>query len=46
MTQILDDPALNAFLALSPERAFAQADKIDALAKSGGSLPPLGVSMT
>jgi aspartyl-tRNA(Asn)/glutamyl-tRNA(Gln) amidotransferase subunit A len=32
---------LNAYLALSPERAYAQADKIDALAASGQPLPPL-----
>jgi aspartyl-tRNA(Asn)/glutamyl-tRNA(Gln) amidotransferase subunit A len=32
---------LNAFLALSPERAYAQADKIDALAAAGKALPPL-----
>jgi aspartyl-tRNA(Asn)/glutamyl-tRNA(Gln) amidotransferase subunit A len=38
--------SLNAFLALCPERAFAQADRIDALVKAGGSLPPLaGVPM-
>ncbi len=35
------NPALNAYLALCPDRAFAQADRIDALAKNGGSLPPL-----
>jgi aspartyl-tRNA(Asn)/glutamyl-tRNA(Gln) amidotransferase subunit A len=40
------NPALNAFLALCPVRAFAQADRIDALVKAGGSLPPLaGVPM-
>jgi aspartyl-tRNA(Asn)/glutamyl-tRNA(Gln) amidotransferase subunit A len=33
---------LNAYLALSPERAFAQAEKIDALIDSGKTLPPLG----
>ena len=32
---------LNAYLALSPERAYAQANKIDALVASGQSLPPL-----
>lgn len=32
---------LNAFLALSPERAFAQADRVDAALEKGGSLPPL-----
>ena len=35
------NPELNAYLALSPERAGAQADKIDALAASGKPLPPL-----
>jgi aspartyl-tRNA(Asn)/glutamyl-tRNA(Gln) amidotransferase subunit A len=35
------NPELNAFLALSPERAYAQADRIDALVARGGSLPPL-----
>src|SRR5260221_2727087 len=33
---------LNAYLALSPERAYAQADKIDALIAAGKPLPPLG----
>ena len=33
---------LNAYLALSPERAYVQADKIDALIASGKPLPPLG----
>src|SRR5947207_9837570 len=32
---------LNAYLALSPERAYAQADKIDALIASNKPLPPL-----
>ncbi len=32
---------LNAYLALSPERAYAQADKIDALIADGKPLPPL-----
>src|SRR5580765_8376119 len=32
---------LNAYLALSPERAFGQADKIDALVAAGKPLPPL-----
>ncbi len=32
---------LNAYLALSPERAYAQADKIDALIAAGKPLPPL-----
>jgi aspartyl-tRNA(Asn)/glutamyl-tRNA(Gln) amidotransferase subunit A len=35
------NPELNAFLALSPERAYAQADRIDAAIASGDSLPPL-----
>jgi aspartyl-tRNA(Asn)/glutamyl-tRNA(Gln) amidotransferase subunit A len=33
--------ALNIFLALSPDRAFAQADKIDAAIAAGDSLPAL-----
>jgi aspartyl-tRNA(Asn)/glutamyl-tRNA(Gln) amidotransferase subunit A len=32
---------LNIFLALSPERAYAQADKIDAAIGAGDALPPL-----
>jgi len=32
---------LNAYLALSPERAYVQADKIDALVATGKPLPPL-----
>src|ERR1700745_4046853 len=32
---------LNAYLALSPERAYAQADKIDALVAAGQPRPPL-----
>jgi aspartyl-tRNA(Asn)/glutamyl-tRNA(Gln) amidotransferase subunit A len=32
---------LNAFLTLCPERAYAQADRIDALRAAGKSLPPL-----
>src|SRR5258707_10521294 len=32
---------LNAYLALSPERAYAQADKIDALVAAGKPLPQL-----
>jgi aspartyl-tRNA(Asn)/glutamyl-tRNA(Gln) amidotransferase subunit A len=36
------NPELNAYLELSPERAYAQADKIDALIASGKPLPPLG----
>ena len=35
------NPALNAYLTLSPERANAQADKIDALIATGKPLPPL-----
>jgi len=33
---------LNAYLALAPERAYAQADKIDALLAAGKPLPALG----
>jgi len=36
------NPELNAYLALSPERAYAQADKIDALVALGKPLPALG----
>jgi aspartyl-tRNA(Asn)/glutamyl-tRNA(Gln) amidotransferase subunit A len=36
------NPELNAYLELSPERAYAQADKIDALVAAGKPLPPLG----
>ena len=32
---------LNIFLALSPERAYAQADKVDAAIAAGDALPPL-----
>jgi len=35
------NPELNAFLALSPERAYAQADKIDGLVAAGKELPAL-----
>jgi aspartyl-tRNA(Asn)/glutamyl-tRNA(Gln) amidotransferase subunit A len=35
------NPMLNAYLALSPERAQKQAAKIDALVASGAPLPPL-----
>jgi aspartyl-tRNA(Asn)/glutamyl-tRNA(Gln) amidotransferase subunit A len=35
------NPELNAFLALSPERAYAQADKVDAMVASGKPLPPM-----
>ncbi|HTV58727.1 MAG TPA: Asp-tRNA(Asn)/Glu-tRNA(Gln) amidotransferase subunit GatA [Verrucomicrobiae bacterium] len=33
---------LNAYLKLSPERAYTQADRIDASIAKGGALPPLG----
>ena len=36
-----ENPRLNAFLALSPERAFAQADAIDAKIARSEPLPPL-----
>jgi aspartyl-tRNA(Asn)/glutamyl-tRNA(Gln) amidotransferase subunit A len=40
------NPELNAFLALSPERAYAQADRVDALVAARKPLPPLaGVPM-
>src|SRR5271168_1264540 len=35
------NPELNAFLTLSQERAYAQADKIDGMVASGKELPPL-----
>jgi aspartyl-tRNA(Asn)/glutamyl-tRNA(Gln) amidotransferase subunit A len=35
------NPELNAFLALSPERAYAQADRVDAAIDHRESLPPL-----
>jgi aspartyl-tRNA(Asn)/glutamyl-tRNA(Gln) amidotransferase subunit A len=35
------NPTLNAYLTLSPERAYAQADKVDALIASNKPLPPL-----
>jgi len=35
------NPGLNAFLTLSKDRAYAQANKIDALVARGVSLPPL-----
>ncbi len=35
------NPELNAYLALSPERAYAQADRVDALIAAGTPLPPL-----
>lgn len=36
-----ENPRLNAFLTLSPERAFAQADRIDAMIARGDALPAL-----
>lgn len=40
------NPELNAYLALCPERAFAQADRVDAMVSRGDTLPPLaGVPM-
>ena len=35
------NPELNAFLTLSEERAYAQADRVDALVAAGRPLPPL-----
>ena len=35
------NPELNAFLALSPERAYSQADRIDKIRASGDELPAL-----
>jgi aspartyl-tRNA(Asn)/glutamyl-tRNA(Gln) amidotransferase subunit A len=35
------NPRLNAYLSLTKERALAQADRVDALAAKGDSLPPL-----
>jgi aspartyl-tRNA(Asn)/glutamyl-tRNA(Gln) amidotransferase subunit A len=35
------NPELNAYLTLSEERAYAQADRMDALVASGKTLPPL-----
>jgi aspartyl-tRNA(Asn)/glutamyl-tRNA(Gln) amidotransferase subunit A len=35
------NPELNAYLALSPDRAMAQADRMDALVAAGKPLPPL-----
>ena len=35
------NPELNAYLALSPDRAYAQADRIDAAIAKGDALPPL-----
>ena len=40
------NPELNAYLTLSPERAYAQADRIDSSVARGENLPPLaGVPM-
>src|ERR1700720_1565523 len=40
------NPELNAYLTLSKDRAFAQADRVDALVAAGKPLPPLaGVPM-
>lgn len=36
-----ENPKLNAFLTLSPERAFAQADRVDAMIARGDTLLPL-----
>ncbi len=36
-----ENPALNAYLALSRERAFNQAARMDAMAAEGATLPPL-----
>src|SRR6202046_3589608 len=35
------NPQINAFLALCPERAYAQADRVDAAVAKGQPLPPL-----
>jgi aspartyl-tRNA(Asn)/glutamyl-tRNA(Gln) amidotransferase subunit A len=35
------NPELNAFLALCPERAYAQADRVDAMIAAGATLPAL-----
>jgi aspartyl-tRNA(Asn)/glutamyl-tRNA(Gln) amidotransferase subunit A len=35
------NPELNAYLTLSQDRAFAQADRVDALVAAGKALPPL-----
>jgi len=35
------NPVLNAYLMLSPERAYAQADRVDAAIARGDKLPPL-----
>src|SRR5208282_1975616 len=40
------NPELNAYLTLSPERAYAQADRVDAAVARGEDLPPLaGIPM-
>ena len=36
-----EDPEIGAFLTLSEDRAFAQAERIDKMAAEGKSLPPL-----
>ena len=36
-----ENPKLNAYLALSPERAYSQADRVDAAIAQGDLLPPL-----
>jgi aspartyl-tRNA(Asn)/glutamyl-tRNA(Gln) amidotransferase subunit A len=36
-----ENPKLNAYLTLSPERAYAQADRVDAAIAKGDPLPPL-----
>jgi aspartyl-tRNA(Asn)/glutamyl-tRNA(Gln) amidotransferase subunit A len=36
-----ENPTLNAYLALSPERAYSQADRVDAAIAHGDLLPPL-----
>jgi aspartyl-tRNA(Asn)/glutamyl-tRNA(Gln) amidotransferase subunit A len=36
-----ENPKLNAYLALSPERAYSQADSVDAAIAKGDPLPPL-----
>lgn len=36
-----ENPELNAYLALSPDRAYAQADRVDAAIAKGSTLPPL-----
>jgi aspartyl-tRNA(Asn)/glutamyl-tRNA(Gln) amidotransferase subunit A len=36
-----ENPHLNAFLALCPDRAFAQADRVDQMVARGEELPPL-----